>query len=232
MSVSNRFHLTVVSATIGVAVLVSTYVTVSASVPPALAPVAKAINDFVGSGPFASLVATTTKALAALVGSAAFYQLLATVLRWVFEHIRFLRKFVYGSEFLEGTWIGAYGTTPDRRYTVEHFEETLDGVTVRGYAFTEAGALDASWNSNAVLFDSTAGTLTYSYNCDLTASKTSHQGIAVFNVERDSTRSAPRAMIGYSADLFDGSRTTNAEAKLSDKQISLVDAQAAARERF
>lgn len=208
MSFSNRFHLFVASTTIAAAYWVSTHVTIA--------------TDTLGDlAPFAKLAG-------AYLGSAALYQLLATLLRWLFNHVRILRKIVLENEFLEGTWIRAYGQRPEKRFTVEHFEQTVDGLVIRGYAFSEDAQLQAQWNSRSVSINASAGTLMYSYDCDVIGSKTSHEGIAFFNLERKGTRTAAHGMIGYSADLVDGTRTTNIESKLSDKQIDVVQARHAA----
>jgi hypothetical protein len=204
MSVSNRFHLFVASTTITVAFWIVSL-----------------IHPWqAGVGKFAL----------AYIGSAAFYQLLATALRWLFDQIRVIRKFVLGREFLEGTWIGSFDQSPKKRFTVEHFEQTVDGVVIRGYAFTESDALYADWISRSVTFDSTLGTLTYSYDCNVLDSKTSFQGIAFFNVQRATPRKPPHAMTGYSADLIDGARSTNLETKLSDRQVDLIEARQAAKQ--
>ena len=212
MSISNRFHLFVASTTIATAYWVSTHITVTTTSIPSLAPLAKLT--------------------AAYIGSAAFYQLVATLLRWVFDHVRPLRKIVFGNEFLEGTWIGAYGHNTGKRFTVEHFEQTVEGVVIRGYAYTDADDLYAKWISKSVYFDANSGNLTYSYDCDVLASKISHQGIAVFSVQRNDTRKAANGLVGYSADLVDGSRSTNSEVKLSDRQVDLREALISAKKRF
>jgi hypothetical protein len=212
MSISNRFHLFVASTTIAMAYWISTRVTITVSSWTTLTPIAKLAGAY--------------------VGSAAFYQFIATLLRWIFDHVRILRKLIFGNEFLEGTWIGAYGQSTGKRFTVEHFEQTVDGIVIRGYAFTDADALYAKWTSRSVSFDPNSGSLTYSYDCDILGDKTSHQGIAFFSVQRTSTRKAASGMNGYSADLVDGSRSTNLELKLSDKQVDLAEARGAAKKRF
>jgi hypothetical protein len=174
-------------------------------------------------------LADAAKLLGAYIGSAAFYQLLATLLRWLFDHLRPFRKVVFGNEYLEGTWIGAYVTSPNKRFTIEHFEQTIDGIVIRGYAFTESDLLYAKWTSKTVAFDATSGNLTYSYDCDILASKTSHQGIAFFSANRTGVRAAAHGLNGYSADLVDGTRSINFESKLSNKQVDPLKALTSAK---
>jgi hypothetical protein len=209
VSVANRFHLFVASTTIAVAFWVSKNVTITTD----------SHAEWAGAA----------KMLGAYIGSAAFYQLLATALRWLFDHLRPFRKAVFGNEYLEGTWIGAYGAAPNKRFTIENFEQTIDGIVIRGYAFTESDVLHARWTSRAVAFDATSGNLTYSYDCDLLASKISHQGIAFFSANRKGVRAAAHGLNGYSADLVDGTRSINFESKLSDKQVDPLKALAAAK---
>jgi hypothetical protein len=167
------------------------------------------------------------------LGSAAFYQLLASGLRWLFEYWRHLRRWVLGPEYIEGTWIGCYkNPAGQKQFTIEHFEQTLDRIVIRGYAYLENGTLHAQWNSKAVAVNADQGTLTYSYDCDVHANKSSFQGLAAFTFERKGPRKAPTAMCGYSADLIDGVRSTNQEIKLSDSQVDVGKALAEAKRKF
>jgi hypothetical protein len=93
--------------------------------------------------------------------------------------------------------------TGDKTFTVEHFEQTLETVTVRGIAYRGDGSPYAHWTSIAVSIDAAAGTLTYTYNCDVYARTSSFQGVAVFPFERETPRDAPTTIDGYSADLVE-----------------------------
>jgi hypothetical protein len=212
MSISNRFHLFIASTTITVAYWLATHINITTHPATRVEPIARLILAY--------------------IGSAAFYQLLATILRWVFDHLRLLRKIVFGDEYLEGTWIGAYGQTPHRKFTVEIFEQTVDGTVIQGFARAETGVLYAKWTSSAVSFDAGTGSLTYSYDCEILANNMTHQGIAFFTAQRKGPRAAAQGFVGYSADLVDGFRSTNFESKLSDRPIDLAAAFEAAKKRY
>jgi hypothetical protein len=209
MSVNNRFHLFVASLTLAGGLWISGHFPPTLTIWTQLGPAGKFAGRF--------------------IGSAAFYQGIAWLLRWVFDHLLFLRKLVFGKEFLEGTWIGSFGTGADRRFTIENFEQTIEGIAVRGYAYTDTDVLYAQWISKSVTFDVPAGTVSYSYGCDLLASKSSHQGIAFFNVQRVNANKPPHGMIGFSADLIDGVKASNTETKLSDEQVESAIALKAAK---
>jgi hypothetical protein len=211
MSASSRFHWFVTTSTITVMYWVLYYLG----------------KTF----PSPSTLNIYSKTVIVYIGSVAFYQLLASSLRWLFDHVRWVRRKVLGPEYLEGTWIGCFaGQGGEKQFTVEHFEQTLDGIVIRGYAQNETNALFAQWTSKSVAIDSVKGTLTYSYDCDLRASK--GQGLAMFMFQRKDFHKPPGGLVGYSADLVDGIGSPNTEYKLSDAQVILAEAMEAAKKKF
>jgi hypothetical protein len=176
------------------------------------------------------------KAIVAYVTSGAVYGLTATGLRWVLDRWRKSRQWFLGASYLEGTWVGAYTTkSGDKMYSVEHFEQTLDGLTIRGQA---SSAVDSTprfkWTSKACSIDETAGTLTFSYTCtDLAAIPPSpFEGIANFTFERPNTKTPPDKIDGYSADLTDMTIYPNRELLLSREPIDLIEAWKQAKNRL
>jgi hypothetical protein len=183
--------------------------------------------------PLAGLPAETSKAIIVLLSTVGTYTAAAKALYLTFDHSVWVRQFVLGPSFLAGTWIGCYsGANNQRRFTVEIFEQRLNRIVVRGWAFAEDGKLHADWISDTAEVDPRVGTLVFSYNCQVYASKTKHQGIAVFHFVRPDHKTAANELIGYSADLTDGERTQNHEFKLSDTGKPLDEALQAAREEF
>jgi hypothetical protein len=160
------------------------------------------------------------------------YKLVAVVLVWLINTIRFLKSFVFGPSYVEGTWIGRFRAASGPKWTVEHFEQSLDGVVIRGYAENEDKTQYATWNSMAAAVDSVRGVLTYTYTCDVMGRNTPQQGIGVFQFERKSMEKAPYGMNGYSTDLTDGDRSPNDEIKMSDAIVSREEAMRKARENF
>ncbi len=211
MSASSRFHWFVTTTTITIMYWVLYYLA----------------KKF----PSPSSLDVYSKTVIVYLGSVAFYQLIASGLRWLFDHVRWVRRKVLGPEYVEGTWIGSFADRGGKKqFTVEHFEQTLDGLVIRGYAQSEANVFYAQWTSKSVAVDAEKGTLTYSYDCDLTASK--GQGLAIFTFQRKHFRKPPFGLVGYSADLVDGVGSHNDEYKLSDAQVNVTEAFEAAEKRF
>src|SRR2546421_738684 len=104
------------------------------------------------------------RAAIAYVSSAAFYQLCALGLRYVLDRWIWARGKVFGPDFVRGTWAGCYKTPQgENRITIEHIEQTLDGIIITGYAFTEQTDRPIiMWTSKAAAVNSNDGVLTYS----------------------------------------------------------------------
>jgi hypothetical protein len=166
------------------------------------------------------------------LGTIAFYQLLASILLWSFGYFRLFRRLILGPEYVEGTWIGSYMDPEGQRFTVEHFEQRIDGVTIRGYAFDEKSEIRTTWTSDAVAVDADKGKITFSYDCRPGTKITSHEGLARFTFHRAGTRSPPTELIGYSADLIDGNRSFNRETNISRKLLPPAEAFERARKAF
>ncbi len=183
---------------------------------------------FLSNGQIAELSAALITVLAA-VGT---YKLLASILIRLADRWSLIKSAIFGASYLEGTWIGQFQTAGGPKWTVEHFEQRLDEVVIRGWAESQDKSQYASWTSEAVSVDGGRGTLMYNYKCDLFGSKTSHQGIGVFQFERLAFWKAPFGITGYSADLVDGDRSENHEYKISNKLLTLEEAFERARLRF
>lgn len=171
------------------------------------------------------------KPIGTLFLSIGVYKLLATSLLGVARKMKFVKRHLLGASYLNGTWVGKF-TSADSSvvYTVEHFEQTLSSLKVRGQAFRDSGQSYAQWNSESETIDEISGLLTYTYNCDKTSDKGSFQGVCVFQFERDDKTCGPNRMRGYSADLVDGIRTENNESKISENLVPFAEALRAARE--
>jgi hypothetical protein len=163
--------------------------------------------------------------------SAGFYKLLATFYRFVLNRSELARRFTYGPDYVDGTWVGRYTAGSETRLTVEHFEQTLDGLVVRGYAFTQSDSTPVSdWTSKAATINASRGELTFSYNCNHTKDNTTFQGLADFKFERHHPTKPPQILEGYSADLNSHlGRFPNRERLLSRKQAPLPEAWAEAK---
>lgn len=171
------------------------------------------------------------KPVGALLLSTGLYKLLAFGLLGFARKLKFVKRHFLGASYLNGTWIGKF-TASDAStiYTVEHFEQTLSSLKVRGQAFRASGVSYAQWTSLSETIDELSGLLTYTYNCDKTNEKSSFQGVCVFQFERQEATRGPTRMRGYSADLVDGVRTENRETKISEDLLSFEEALRAAQQ--
>jgi hypothetical protein len=168
------------------------------------------------------------KAIIAYITSAAVYTLSAAGLRWILDRWRLSRQWFLGAAYLEGTWVGCYMTkASEKLYTVEHFEQTLDGLTIRGQSSSATSSTPRfKWTSKASSIDAAAGAFTYSYTCtDLAAIPPSpFEGIANFTFQRPNTKTPPDKIDGYSADLSDMTIYPNREFLLTREQMDLAEA--------
>ncbi len=80
------------------------------------------------------------------------------------NRLRFLRKWILGQRYLQGTWVGYYVDHDGIvRLIVEQYEQDFVSLVVRGSAYSLAGEVHARWTSEATHIDGLTGTLVYSY---------------------------------------------------------------------
>lgn len=170
------------------------------------------------------------KPAAALLLSVGVYKLLATTLQSSARKIGLVKRHLLGANYVNGTWVGKFkSSTGALVYTVEHFEQTLSSLKIRGQAYGDSGEPYAQWTSVSETIDEVAGILTYTYNCDKPSEKGSFQGVCVFQFERTNETCGPDRIRGYSADLVDGVRTSNYETKISEELLPFGEAIVKAR---
>jgi hypothetical protein len=212
MSAANRFHLIVSTLTIA-----TMYWLVNQL--PLWFPDVKNVNP-------------VWQAILAVPTTVVFYKAVAFVYRLILNHWELAKKFTFGPEYVQGTWIGRYSNSAkELRLTVEHFEQTIDGLVVRGYAFTDQSATPVvDWTSKAASVNASLGELTFSYNCNNNENNTKFEGLADFKFERKHASSAPEFLNGYSADLIGThGRFPNRERLMSRKHEPLPKAWAEAK---
>jgi len=168
------------------------------------------------------------KAIAVYVASAGIYSLSATVLRWALDRWRLARQVFLEAGYLEGTWIGCYTLkTGEKLYTVEHFEQTLDRLTITGQSSTATESRPRyTWTSKSSDIDVEHGALTYAYSCTDTAvvPSVTFDGIANFKFTRPNSMTPPLKIHGHSGDLIDMILYPNNEMLLSREQVDFVEA--------
>lgn len=154
--------------------------------------------------------------LATILSSVAVFRGFAAILAWMLEHSIFLKARVFGPYFMHGTWVGHFiGRAGDRRYVVEHFEQTLHALIIRGRSYAEDGSTHANWTSEAAAVDAERGRLIYTYSCDVIQRGVVLQGVGVYHLERLDQTAPPTGIDGYVADLLDGIRIPSCERKIN-----------------
>ncbi|AGH81193.1 hypothetical protein PCNPT3_06265 [Psychromonas sp. CNPT3] len=201
MTSEHKFHLYVTVATVMVMYFM-------------IENVAPFLNEFGVAKPIVTLLST--------VG---IYNLFVKTLSSLARNWLWLKKYLLGATFLNGTWVGEFkGSNNEKIITVEAFDQTLNHLVIRGESFKENGESYAQWISKATFINETDGVLTYTYTCDKDDDKSTFQGVCVFNFERAAAHLPPTYIKGYSTDVIDGVRTSNREKKIDDKLLPLLEA--------
>lgn len=168
--------------------------------------------------------------LATVFASYGTYRVIANALSALLRRSYFVKKFVLGSACLHGTWAGAILTPGESpRLVVEYFEQDMERLVIRGFSYTEGGEEDVQWVSEATAIDAARGRLIYAYTSDIIRRRAPHQGMAVFQFDRETSFGPPHAIDGYAADLVNGKRYPAYERKVSDALIDRREAIAHAR---
>lgn len=167
----------------------------------------------------------------ALAGSVGVYRLLALGFTWVLARSVLVRSWVFGPLFLHGTWVGYFhGHTNEKRFVVEHYDQSLDGLTITGRSFTETLKDHGFWTTEATSIRKER--LTYTYSFDVITGTNSLEGITSFLFQRGAPHKGPNALSGFAHDLNDPQRIAVHEFKLSDEFLPWADALAQAKSRF
>jgi len=174
-----------------------------------------------------------TLPLIALLTSAGLYRLLALGVRWLMERSPWVSRKVLGAHYIHGTWIGWFiGRNGDKRFTVEHYVQSLDDLTITGRSFTDRLLDHAFWESEAATIDGRRGRLIFTYKMDIVSRSASLNGINTSFFERESAHDAPTATAGFAHDLNDTTRIAFRTEKLSDRLVNWKEAVDKAKLRF
>lgn len=147
------------------------------------------------------------------------YRLLLKVVEFTLLKIPLFKRLAFGDTYLEGVWIGCYiGFEDQPRLYIECFEQSFEGLVVRGRCYTLDYQFKGVWVSEKVIIDHDKGRLSYTYETDMVNSSHKNQGLAVFNFYRDKKDAAPYKMIGFSSDIYSPSKIKSIEVKTDYKK--------------
>ena len=221
MSPAARFHALVATLTIFTMFWLITY-----AVPALWAYVNPAsINDV--------RISALISGFLTLVGSVGTYRLLAWGLGWILHRSLKVRSWIFGANFLHGTWVGFFvGHARDKRYVVEKFDQDLDGLVINGRSYDINLQLHGQWTSEATSVDARRGRLMYTYSFTVGARSIDLSGICTFQFDRSASYEAPHSITGYAHDLNDPTRIKVQEVKICNELLSWEQALKVAVKRF
>lgn len=145
------------------------------------------------------------------------YRIVLSILSLIINNCLPFKKLIFGSSFLEGTWVGFYiGVSGNERFLIESFEQRIDGMIIRGKSFNEVENFHSTWIADTINVDSIRGKISYQYKVESPTETSDHNGIACFNFERKKQNKAPDTLIGFSADLHLTKKCKAMEFKISE----------------
>ena len=168
--------------------------------------------------------------LIALVASGGTYEFLARFLSFLVNEIRWIKKRIFGSWFIEGTWAGYYiGLDDVVYYVVETLEQELATMSQQGIGFTESGETRSTWNSQAIDINPKSSAMVQAYHCTYAKTGQPVDGIGSFTFYHKGGM-PPHRKEGWIADVADAKRQRVVEEKVSDQIIDHREAIPFARE--
>ena len=154
----------------------------------------------------------------AAITSIGVYRLFLMLFKELLLKVRFVKRWIFGSSYLEGVWIGFFiGKENNVRYYIEVFEQGFDSIIIRGKGYREDEGYFGSWISDNVNLNIKKGTLNYTYETDALSNSFINPGLASFTIERKSTYNAPFRLFGFSSDLYNPKKLKSFEEKINDK---------------
>lgn len=170
--------------------------------------------------------------VAALLLSVGIYKTLASGLLKITRRWKFVKRWMLGASYINGTWVGKFSAEDGSLvYTVEHFEQDLSELKIRGQGQRADGSWFADWESEAANIDERAGKLTYIYTCQKQTPSNPFHGVCEFHFQRADAESRPTVIHGFSADLPDGRPTENNECQVSEDLLPFKEAFPIARQK-
>jgi len=128
-----------------------------------------------------------------------------------------------------GYFIGHAG---DKRYSIQHMEQDLDGTVISGRSYTATQAAHANWTSDSVNIDARRRRVTFTYVMNIGTRNVTVEGITTIQLQRSAPHRSADALAGYAHDLNDLQRIHIQEIKVSDQLLAWDQALQEAIRRF
>lgn len=160
-----------------------------------------------------------TTILSALV-SLGFYRSMSGILKKIFMNIKFVKKFVLGNYYLEGTWVGFFiGNNGRVRFLCENFEQDLEGIVIQGSSYTDCKKIHGSWIAKNPVIDIKEKRITYYYEADMIKNLFINPGLASFKMDKINKSSYINRLNGFSSDIYNPNKLFAVEEKISESFI-------------
>ncbi len=136
-----------------------------------------------------------------VLGAYITYRLLMAALQRLIGRIRLVKKWVLGASYVEGTWVGFYGTPDNIYYAIDVYEQTLTDTTLKGsgYEILASGKRKprANWVAELVNINPGIGRLNFYCNVDFISDESrTDEAITKFSFVRTHDSSPPSEMVG------------------------------------
>lgn len=144
------------------------------------------------------------------------YQLILKIMESLILKVTFIRRWIFGSSYLDGVWVGAYiGVEGKPRYYIEYFEQDFNSLIIRSKCYSDDYSYKGEWTSTNVSINEDKGELSYTYETIMENNKHKNIGFAIFNMDRMSKEKYPRKLHGFSSDIYIDKRIRSVEEKVS-----------------
>jgi len=145
------------------------------------------------------------------------YRLVFLGISWLLPQISFVKKWLYGKAYLDGTWIGAYlGASGKPRIFYEKYEQNYNSTLIKGYSFLLDKTPHTNWNNTSFSINLSEKVLFFTYSTKSFTETTSGNGYGQFSIVYDIDKKYPVELQGFSYDLHNRKQIPAIEQKLED----------------
>jgi hypothetical protein len=174
--------------------------------------------------------------LVGAVSSVGIYFTFSKILIFLLMRFNWILKIFLGPYYINGTWIGKIRTgieTSKTNVLVEHYEQTLNSLVIRGYSFTPEGVGQADWSTVSAQIDPHEGALYCHYKTNIHKMVSQAEGLGRLQFDRKKKTTGPRGMSGYYIDTHkDKKGYYEGMVKISENLIPIEEAKQRALERL
>jgi hypothetical protein len=140
-----------------------------------------------------------------LLATRSIYELLASILHRLARRSLTLNRWLLGPGYLRGTWVGSLiGKGGDTRILVEHYDQDLEGLVVRGRSYTQTGDPHAEWHTLATRVQPKEGLLFCFYLTRIYTHTSPAEGVGRYQFVLGKGSNGPVGLSGHVVDTDNG----------------------------